>query len=269
MTTNNMDTSALPVNRKSEFKYLIKYRWKSLLILGGILFLFSIPLFVSLLIKDLKAISIVTTAESDNELSTLIINDMFYAVFIVPSIVVLFIGLSGFYRVIRNYIWAEGVLLKHDFFLGIKQNWKHFVISGIIFSLLYYAIYVATLYIDVPFVKYLPLVFCVIFIYPVILVHMNLTVVYKNSYFAQFKNAFILYVKRIYIYLPLFLLFATIPIILMVLPVPLIIKYIIIFVFIYLFIPFFVLGFSVFSTYVFDENINKENHQELYKKGLF
>ena len=133
-----MAISELPINRKSEFKYLIKYRWKSLLILGGILFLFSLPLFASLLIKDLKAISIVTTAESDNELSTLIINDMFYAVFIVPSIVVLFIGLSGFYRIIRNYIWAEGVLLKHDFFIGIKQNWKHFVINGIIFSLLYY-----------------------------------------------------------------------------------------------------------------------------------
>ena len=269
MVINNMAISELPINRKSEFKYLIKYRWKSLLILGGILFLFSLPLFASLLIKDLKAISIVTTAESDNELSTLIINDMFYAVFIVPSIVVLFIGLSGFYRIIRNYIWAEGVLLKHDFFIGIKQNWKHFVINGIIFSLLYYAIYISTLYINVPFVKYLPLAFCVLFIYPVILVHMNLTVVYKNSYLTQFKNAFILYVKRIYIYFPLFLLFAVIPIILIVLPIPLIVKYIILFVFIYFFIPFYVLGFSVFSTYVFDENINKGNHQELYKKGLF
>ena len=148
MVINNMAISELPINRKSEFKYLIKYRWKSLLILGGILFLFSLPLFASLLIKDLKAISIVTTAESDNELSALIINDMFYAVFIVPSIVVLFIGLSGLYRIIRNYIWAEGVLLKHDFFIGIKQNWKHFVINGIIFSLFYYAIYISTLYIN-------------------------------------------------------------------------------------------------------------------------
>ena len=39
--------------------------------------------------------------------------------------------------------------------------------------------------------------------------------------------------------------------------------------FIYLFIPFYILGISLYSISVFDENINKSRHQDLYKKGLF
>lgn len=263
-----MSNDTLPINRKSEFKYLMKYRWKALLIIGGIIFLFSVPLLVSLFLKDLKAISIVTTSEG-SDISTLLINDLFYAVFIIPSFIVLFIGLAGVYRIIRNYVWTEGVLLKSDFFIGIKQNWKHFAITGFLFSLMYYGIYLSALYISVPFVKYLPFALCVIFIYPVLLVHMNLTVIYKNNYLMQFKNALYLYIKRFYIYLPLFLLLILIPFLISVFSIPLLAKYIILLFFIYLFIPFYILGISLYSISVFDENINKSRHKDLYKKGLF
>ena len=264
-----MNHDALPINRKNQFKYLIKNRWKSLFIIGGVLVLFAIPLFVSLFVKDLKAISIVTTSEDSNELSTLLINDIFYGVFIVPSVVIFFIGLAGIYRIIRNYIWGEGVIFKSDFLIGIKQNWKHFLISGLLFSLLYYCVYIASVFIAVPFVRYLPLAFVLLFVYPVIFIHMNLTVIYKNNYLMQSKNAFILYIKRVYIFLPLFLLFLIIPILLMVFSMPLLAKYIILFVFIYLFIPFYILGFSIYSIHIFDESINEESHPEFYKKGLF
>ena len=33
-----MSNDTLPINRKNEFKYLMKYRWKALLIIGGIIF---------------------------------------------------------------------------------------------------------------------------------------------------------------------------------------------------------------------------------------
>ena len=264
-----MNHDNLPINRKNQFKYLLKYRWKSLLILGGVLVLFAIPLFASLFIKDLKAISIVTTSEENNELSTLLINDLFYAVFIIPSTTIFFLGLAGIYRIIRNYIWGEGVILKSDFFIGIKQNWKHFVISGLLFSLLYYVVYLASVFINIPFIRYFPFSFILLFIYPAILVNMNLTVIYKNNYLMQFRNGFILYIKKVFIYLPLFLLLILIPTFLMFFPIPLLVKYIVLFVFIYLFIPFYILGFRVYSIHVFDENINKENHPKLYKKGLF
>ena len=260
---------SLPVNRKNEFKYLLKYRWKSLFIIGGILFLFAIPLLVSLLIKDLKAISIVTTSPENSDLSTLLINDLFYAIFVIPSFVILFVGLAGIYRIIRNYIWAEGVILKADFFIGIKQNWKHFVITGFMFSLLYYVIYLSAFYINVPFIKYLPLAFCVIAIYPALLVSMNLTVIYKNSYLMQLKNAFILSIKKIYIFFPLFLLLVLIPFIVGVFSIPIVFKYIILTLFLYFFVPTFILGISTYSMSVFDENINKDKHPDLYKKGLF
>lgn len=271
MSSNNPNSSLnnLPTNRKSQLKYLIKYRWKSLLIMGGVLLLFAIPLLVSLLLKDLKAISIVTNSSDGDELTTLFINDIFYAVFVIPSTIILFLGLAGIYRVIRNYIWGEGVIFGSDFFLGIKQNWKHFVINGLVSATLFYGVYLATAYIDVPFIKYLPLAFAILFLFPAILVHMNLTVIYKNNYFVQFRNAFVIYVRRFYIYLPLFLLAVAIPVVFMIFTIPLLVKYIVLFVFIYLFIPFYVLSISVYSMHEFDEMINKDRHPELYKKGLF
>ena len=261
-------SSNLPTTRKSQFKHIIKYRWKYLFLMGGILILFAIPLLVSLFIKDLKAISIVSVSEG-NETSALFINDLFYAVFIIPSSVIFFVGLSGIYRIMRNYIWAEGVIFKSDFIIGIKRNWLHFAITGFLFSLLFYGLYLATVYISTPFVRYLPLAICFIVIYPVFLVHMNLTVIYKNNYFIQFKNGFVLYVKRFYIYLPFFLLVVAVPLVFMIFSIPLIIKYVVLFAFIYLFIPFYVLVISEYSMHVFDENINKTRHPDLYKKGLF
>ena len=271
MSPDNRSSSLnnLPTNRKSQLKYLLKYRWKSLMIMGGILLLFAIPLFISILLKDLKAISIVTNSPDRNELTVLFINDIFYAVFVIPSTIIFFLGLAGIYRVIRNYVWGEGVIFGSDFFLGIKQNWKHFAIDGLVSSTLFYGVYLATAYINVPFVKYLPLALAILFIFPTILVHMNLTVIYKNNYFVQFRNAFVIYIRRFYIYFPLFLLAIAIPVIFMFFTIPLLVKYIILFVFIYLFIPFFVLLISVFSIHEFDETINKNRHPELYKKGLF
>ena len=258
----------LPKNRKSQFFYLIKYRWKSIVLIGGILFLFSIPLLGSLLLKDLKAISIATTSNGE-DLSALLINDLFYSVFIVPSFIIFFIGLSGIYRVMRNYIWSEGVIFKSDFFIGIKQNWLPFAFDGFVFSVLFYGLYLATIYIDIPYLKYLPVAACFILIYPVILIHMNLTVIYKNNYFMQMKNAFLLYIRRAYIYLPLFILLIAVPFVFFVFYIPLIVKYIILVLFVNLFLPFFILLFSTYSTSVFDCYINKEGHKEIYKKGLF
>ena len=138
-------SSNLPTTRKSQFKHIIKYRWKYLFLMGGILILFAIPLLVSLFIKDLKAISIVSVSEG-SDTSALFINDLFYSVFIIPSSIIFFIGLSGVYRIIRNYIWAEGVIFKSDFIIGIKRNWLHFAITGFLFSLLFYGLYLATVY---------------------------------------------------------------------------------------------------------------------------
>ncbi len=260
--------SNLPVTRKSQFKHIIQFRWKFLFLMGGILVLFAIPLLASLFIKDLKAISIVSVSEG-HDVGALFINDLFYAVFIIPFSIVFFVGLSGVYYIIRKYIWADGVIFKYDFFFGIKQNWKHFAITGFLFSLIFYGLYLATVYIEIPFLRYLPLAVCFIFIYPVFLVHMNLTVIYKNNYLAQFKNGFVLYVKRCFVYLPLFLLAIIIPCVFMIFSIPLIVKYVVLFALIYLFIPLYVLLISEYSIHVFDENINKINHPDLYKKGLF
>lgn len=263
-----MNNDNLPTTRNSQLKHIIKYRFKYLFLMGSILILFAAPLLASLFIKDLKAISIVSKSEG-SDTTALFLNDLFYSVFIIPSSIIFFVGLSGIYRIIRNYIWAEGVIFKSDFFIGIKQNWKHFAITGFLVSFIFYGLYLSTVYIEIPFIRYLPIAICFIFIYPAFLVHMNLTVIYKNNYFMQFKNGFVLYVKRIYVYLPFFFILVAIPLIPMIFTIPLIIKYVILFLFIYFLIPFYVLIISEYSTYVFDENINKQKHPDLYKKGLF
>ena len=46
-----------------------------------------------------------------------------------------FVGLAGLTRVIKLLCWNEGVLFWEDFWIGIKQNTKQFLVISLFFSL--------------------------------------------------------------------------------------------------------------------------------------
>lgn len=255
----------LPINRRKQFGFVFKNNWKRFLFLGFILFLFSLPLIVSLLIRDFRAVELVKSEQQD----LLLTNELFFAIFIVPSFVILFIGLSGLFRILRNYAWSEGILYKQDYIIGIKQNGLFFSIIGFIFIVLYYASYILSIYINVNFVKYLPLVFYLLFIIPICLIELSMISIYKNSFFRFVLNSIKIYFRKAPHILISEVIILLIPVILIVIPMPLIIKYIVLVLFIFIMLPIMCFAFQLLSVHIFDELINKENHKEIYHKGLF
>ena len=58
--------------------------------------------------------------------------------FVIIGVAFLAVAISGGFYVMRNMVWAEGVMVASDFFKGVKQN--YFVVF---FSLLFYTVIMA------------------------------------------------------------------------------------------------------------------------------
>lgn len=255
----------LPINRRKQFVFVLKSNWKRFLLLGFILLLFSAPLIVSLLLRDFRAVKLVKGGETD----LLFTNELFFSIFIIPSIVLIFIGLSGLFRIMRNYVWSEGILLRQDYLLGIKQNWLFYSIIGLIFSLTYYLSYLLSVYINISFVRYIPFALFLIFIIPVLFIELSMISIYKNSFFMFTLNSLKVYMKKAWIFLIAEFVIVLIPALLIVIPMPLIIKYVVLILFIFVLLPIICFSFQLITTSIFDEMINKTNHPSIYRKGLF
>ena len=255
----------LPINRRKEFGFVFKNNWKRFLFLGFLMLLFSLPLIASLLVRDFRAVTLVKSGDTD----LLFTNELFFAIFIIPSYIILFIGLSGLFRIMRNYVWSEGILYRQDFLIGIKQNWLFFSIIALIFSISYYVSYLLSVYINVAFVRYLPFAIFLLVIIPLSLIQLSMISVYKNTFGMFVLNSMKIYAKKVVFILLSELIFLVIPVLLIVLPMPLIIKYVVLVIFIFVLLPIMCFAYELLSIHIFDELINKDNHPEIYRKGLF
>lgn len=253
-----------PINRLKQFGFVFKNNWKRFLFLGFLLVLFSLPLIVSLFIRDFRAFELVKSGKEN----LLLTNELFFSIFIIPSFVIFFIGLSGMFRIFRNYVWSEGILYKQDFLIGIKQNCFLFCAVGLFLALFYYLSYILSIYINVNFVKYIPFAIYLLIIIPVSLVELSMVSIYKNTLFKFVTNSLKIYIKKILHILVSEIIFLIIPAVLILVPMPLIVKYTILVVFIFALLPIQCFAFELLSVHIFDEVINKDNHKEIYRKGL-
>ncbi|MCL2861637.1 MAG: hypothetical protein FWE22_04425 [Firmicutes bacterium] len=58
----------------------------------------------------------------------------------VPAIIILFIGFSGGFYVMRRIVWGEGQTVFMNFFRGIKKNYLPFLIGGFVIGVLFFAL---------------------------------------------------------------------------------------------------------------------------------
>ena len=185
---------SLPTNRKEVFFDLLKYRKMSLFALSCYTFMFFIPLAVDLFYFNyLESMAIV--ADKFEYLFSLI----FYSMLIMlPCMVIGFIGLAGAFYVTKKMVWQEGISLASDFFKGIKENWKHAVINGVIFGLVLFGLIVGGSYLYIyaqvaPVVKGIGLgALILLFLMFGMVIALNFTqgVYYENPYGVTLKNSF-------------------------------------------------------------------------------
>ncbi len=138
---------------------------------------------------------------------TLSINFRFFLIALI-GILFLAIGVSGGFYVMRNMVWAEGVMIASDFWKGIKQNF-----FTVLFSLLFYFVMLAlsTLSINMASlmlstgqgIRWLLIIaqvlsYVIIAIVTMMVMYMvTLGVTYKMSFLKLIRNSFILSIALI------------------------------------------------------------------------
>ena len=261
---------SLPTNRKEVFFDLLKYRKMSLFALSCYTFMFFIPLAVDLFYFNyLESMAIV--ADKFEYLFSLI---FFSMLIMLPCMVIGFIGLAGAFYVAKKMVWQEGISLASDFFKGIKENWKHAVINGVIFGLVLFGLVVGGSYLYIyapvaPVVKGIGLgALILLFLVFGMVIALNFTqcVYYENPYGVTLKNSFsflgLLNWKVFLIYLLSTGVVVTLGLFnLLTLAIGLILFAVLNSVVIVL--------YTLISHSAFDKYINKEHYPDMVGKGLY
>ncbi len=184
----------LPKNRKEVFFDFIKHRKMTMFALSCFTFMFFIPLAV-----DLFWFNFLESVASQNEQYDQLFSLIFYSMLImIPCMLLGFLGLAGAFYVAKKMAWQEGVMVATDFFNGIKENWAHALIDGLLFGLALFGLVIggAYLFLYAPVhaivkgvgIGGLILVFLLIGI--ITALNMTQSVYYANSYLRTFRNSF-------------------------------------------------------------------------------
>ena len=184
----------LPTSRKEVFFDLLRNRKMTLFALSCFTFMFFIPLAVDLFFFNYLE-SAAIAADKKEYLFSLV----FYSMCIMlPCMVVGFIGFAGAFYTAKHLVWQEDINLAVDFFHGIKENWKHAIINGLLFGIILFGVVIGGSYLLI-FAPTSPIT-CGIGIGALILVFLTFGMVislnftqdvyYENGIFTTFKNSF-------------------------------------------------------------------------------
>ena len=198
--------------------------------------------------------------------------------FLIVGILVGAVGLSGGFYVMRNMVWAEGVMVGSDFFKGVKQN--YFVV---LFSLLFYGVIMGLSVISVNMaqllidtctgVKWLlisaqVLTYIIMGIVSIMVLYMiTLGVTYKLSFGKLIRNSFILTIGLIPTNV-FFAFLAALPFLLFSLKVSMLMALAIVLVFVWGF-SIFMLIWTDYSNWVFDRFINDKVPGAKKNRGIY
>ena len=187
---------SLPHNRVELFFDLLKYRKMALFSLSCFTFMFFIPLATDLFVFNFYESATIIEGKLDALFSL-----VFYSmVIMIPCMILGFVGLSGAFYVAKKMVWQEGTVVAIDFFQGVKENWKHGVLHGVIFAICLFGLVVGGSYLLINFnaipiwsgigIGALILVFLLFGM--VVALNNAQDVYYSNTYGATMKNSFCL-----------------------------------------------------------------------------
>ena len=185
---------SLPHNRKEVFFDLLRHRKMTMFALSCFTFMFFIPLAV-----DLFFFNFWETAAIASKKYEYLFSLVFYSMCImIPCMVIGFIGLAGAFYAAKRLVWQEDINLAVDFFKGIKENWKHAIFHGLVFSVLLFGVIIGGSYLLV----YAPSnailtgigvgALLLVFLAFGMVIALNFTqdVYYENGLITTFKNSF-------------------------------------------------------------------------------
>lgn len=200
--------------------------------------------------------------------------------FVIIGVAFLAVAISGGFYVMRNMVWAEGVMVASDFFKGVKQN--YFVVF---FSLLFYTVIMAASVLSLNMssvliatgggIKWLLVVaqvltYVIMAIATMMVFYMiTLGITYKLSFGALIRNSFILSIALVPTNV-FFIAFSAVWLLLLLLGkvIPLLLIIGIFMVFIWG-ISLFMLVWTDYSNWVFDTYVNDKVPGAKKNRGIY
>ena len=267
--------SDLPDNRGKQFFDIFKNDWKTLLLSGLILLIFSLPFLTLEFFHRFVSINLPVQLRSQGIdeatiYSSLQLTEVIYELGLILCNLIFAVSLAGLARVLKRLVHGEGVLFRDDFFTGIKQNVGHFLLLMFIYSFLRFATQFAYIYIkDIPIVSEIVIgvstgILFILFV-PIILFMFAQDAIYKINIWLNFKNSYQIAIRSILVMVIFSLLiFGTY----FIRYIPLIYVELIVWGFIIIISPLYFLSLSLFTMSKFDRFINKDNYPGVYRKGL-
>ena len=261
---------SLPRNRKEVFFDLLKTRKMTLFAFSCYTFMFFIPLAADLFIFNNLENYLISQGDIQGTL-TLIIYSM---IIMLPCMVIGFLGFAGAFYTAKRMVWQEGISLAHDFFKGIKENWKHAVINGIIFGLVLFALIVGGTLLSMtsglnPVVKGIGIGALILFFLVfgmVIALNFTQCVYYENSFSVTLKNSFSFLGLLNWKILLVFLFSTGVVVTLGLFNLLTLAIGLILFAFTNSVV---IILYTLISHSAFDKYINKEHYPEMVNKGLY
>ena len=254
----------MPHNRPQVFFDIVKNRFSTLLFIGFIVLLFSIPLIITDYLTSIVLSNLKETTNDFIEIQIVIHTQNILYIF---GLMILAIGLSGSYKIIRMLIWQEGIIFWDDFKAGIKSNCKYFVITALIIGIFNFAfnyIYYAE---KVNQYAFFAVIVAAVFFLPTVIFTLGQTILYNLPYLHITKNSFLLAWRMWYTSIPVLLLNASVIVLLL---IPNTIVYLILIFTLPLVVsPMLILFNTLYTDTIFDKFINKENFQEIVDKGIY
>lgn len=202
-SSKDYERSMLPQTRKAVFFDVVKLQWRKLLLLALILLISALPLFLIALYEDSYFYTVTEDPSfSQDEAAALLAPLHIYcALFSAPALALLFLGLSGVVRVLRQLAWGENVMLFHDFTLGFRQNWKQIFPVGILFGIFFalakigwYSALVSQA--DSVWIQGILMGLLSFFVAPVTAYSIVVIAIYSNTLWGNLKLAIYIYLKN-------------------------------------------------------------------------
>ena len=262
----------LPNNRKTQFFMIIRNRIPLLFKASIVTFVFFIPILIAMSFRVSVNNSFYRrfqTGDISYEVfqNYILYTDFWSVLIYVPCLAVASLGLSGLNRLTHQLVFGEGIIFKDDFFLGIKNNWKQYLLYTFFLSMAFvFGRWVRLYFQDTIFSFVLFFVICAVAVpyYLVLLLYSN---VYTSRGGELLKNVFMATLSG-----KLKLLFY---IAVVVVPVILLefltggYLFLILFALYLLALPILALLGNMLYAGIFDELFNYLNNVEIVKKGLY
>lgn len=257
----------LPLTRQQMFFDCYREQFSLILRLGLICLLILFPMLVVLLTRDMYLIGAIKGLEEETPEKLREIyasaNVVFGALELLAS-VLFFVLFSGVAQILRQLCWGEPVFFSDDFKRGVRENAGRFAVIGFFLSLIRYLLGLLS---GSAYFYLLFGIFAALFL-PLGLWILLQTLYYRLRWAQVIKNA-TFYLVRTFPMTVLLLVCTVAPFFLVSTFVTMLtVRYLLLVVLAVLYVVPLTMAWILYALQTFDENINKQHHPKVYRRGL-